>query len=860
MAETRDRELVISPGTYAYVLDGTKGHVSTYAGPHKSSLSATDELVTYNPVTLRFDIVPNQGGAIKNNVMCPMGFYVVLENPARDKHQPEPGKVDVLPLNALQFGRIENLPGPQFFPLWPGQVATVIQGHHLHKNQYLMVRIADDEAAKSNWDKSVVRSAADLGGAQEPAKSAETSDTPRKPQTASRSVLGIDANTLVTGQLIVVKGTDVAFYIPPTGVEVLKDESGQYIRDAITLERLEYSILLDQDGNREYKIGPDVVFPSPTQEFHSRMVTDAVTNRQVQQRKFRAIELQPTNGIYIKVIADYEENGEQYKAGQELFITGREVAIYYPREEHAIMTYGGNDKTYAVAIPAGEGRYVLDRQSGAIHLVTGPDMYLPNPITSVIVRRILTDKECQLYYPGNSEVLNFNRSLAQNGVDAASDPVVMSAAIARNFSPARRELDEGYSASVGNSISSGGLAANRLTRSTTYTPPRMITLNTKFDGAIRIDVWSGHAVQVVNSKGERRTVIGPQTVLLEYDEYLERLSLSTGKPKTDNKRIDTPYLRYISNPVSDIISLKTQDLVDVNVQVKYLIRFEQIEQDQWFAMDNYVQYMVDHLRSMIGNAVRTISVQDFYVNATNILRDVILGKKDEKGDRALKHFSENGMTVYDLELITVEVCDDAIAELLARSRQDHLIEAVALERSAAKSMYVAGIELATRDQARSRAITAEFVAVLDKEQQERQAELTLANIQQTLQQETERGRIEQARAQAKRNFESLLLEITRSQRDLEQVYLEATAERQIRVDTEAAAAHKVRMEALAPALIEAFVGMAQTGQLENIAEHLAPLALVRGESLVGTLQQLVKGTPIEKMLENVQGLSAVAKR
>lgn len=49
--------------------------------------------------------------------------------------------------------------------------------------------------------------------------------------------------------------------------------------------------------------------------------------------------------------------------------------------------------------------------------------------------------------------------------------------------------------------------------------------------------------------------------------------------------------------------------------------------------------------------------------------------------------------------------------------------------------------------------------------------------------------------------------------------------------------------------------MAQTGQLEAIAEHLAPLSIVQGESLSGTFTKLLRGTPLEGMLNNMEKLS-----
>lgn len=68
------------------------------------------------------------------------------------------------------------------------------------------------------------------------------------------------------GQLILIRGNKVSFYIPPTGVEVVKD-GGNYVRQAETLERLEYCLLVDQNGKKRYVRGADVVFPKPTESF-----------------------------------------------------------------------------------------------------------------------------------------------------------------------------------------------------------------------------------------------------------------------------------------------------------------------------------------------------------------------------------------------------------------------------------------------------------------------------------------------------------------------------------------------------------------------------------------------------------------
>jgi major vault protein len=841
----RDTELVLAPGVFAFVQDNTKGQVNTYTGPYKSSLSNTDQLVTFDGK--RFIPCREQAQAIQTNIIVPKGSYVILENPALTGKQPEPG-ISTLQYGSLKTGQMENLPGPQSFPLWPGQIATVVKGHHLRSNQYLLVRIYDDEAAKANWDKTVVKGATD----------ADTKTT--------NTVLGIDKEKLVTGQLIVVQGTGatgVAFYIPPTGVEVLRDENEKYVRDAVTLERLEYSILLDESGNKEYRIGPDVVFPKPTQQFYTKNG----------ERKFRAFELQPTTGIHIKVIADYEENGESFKAGNELFITGEKTPIYYPREEHAIISYGGSEKSFAVAIPGGEGRYVLDRLTGGINLVEGPSMFLPNPIKQVVVRRILSETECDLYYPGNEIIKEINAELRGRRSGSADGDIAFAAASAlEDYLGDTRMATRSFAsyqeaAPALKSAKQVGAFADSLNRGTKYTPPRTITLDTRYEGAVGINVWSGFAVQIVNSKGDRRTVIGPQRVLLQYDEYLERLSLSTGKPKNSDKRIAQAYLRYISNPVSDIISLKTKDLVNVDIQVKYLVRFEEAEKDKWFAVDNYVQYMVDHLRSMIGNTVRNIGVQEFFANAANILRDTVLGVK-ASAERPLKHFSENGMTVYDLELIAFTVKDTSVAELLTRSSQETLVDSIELERAKEKLILTQGKQEAERNTLIETAKTAELKDTIASQAVARREAASLAEIEADIAQERvrldaeigasiARNEGDQTAAEIAKITKALYLDIKVAEDAHTQEIAEQVVAREIKKLTEEANAAKTRTENIPPALVEALVALAQSGQFQAIAEHLAPLSIVRGESLSGTLEQMFKGTPLEGMVNNIANLSKV---
>src|SRR5690606_22928545 len=161
--------------------------------------------------------------ATRSFAVAPVGWYLVLKNPARDGSHPKTGAINNL--IELEIGRKVNIPGPASFALWPGQMVRVIQGHHLRSNQYLLVRVYDEEGAKANWKNAVLRPRAEAAEGE-----AEAIVSAQRPP------------DLTMGTLLVIRGTEVAFYIPPTGVEVVPDVDGNYVREAITLERLEYCI------------------------------------------------------------------------------------------------------------------------------------------------------------------------------------------------------------------------------------------------------------------------------------------------------------------------------------------------------------------------------------------------------------------------------------------------------------------------------------------------------------------------------------------------------------------------------------------------------------------------------------------
>ena len=358
----RQSDLVLAVNEYAFVLNKSTGVIQSHVGPRVVTVSQQEALVIFDSKTKRFVETNDYNRAKQLFTSAPEGWYVVLKNPA-DVY-PEAAKPNFTP-DSLKIGVKINIAGPTSFALFPGQMAKVIRGHKLRTNQYLLARVYDADAAMKSL------------------KSATVLD-------AEGNAKDITKETYFAGQLLVIKGTEVSFYIPPTGIEVLtcEDDPSEFVRDAVTLERLEYCILKDESGDKRYVHGPAVVFPKPTETFVKTPQKTVI---------FRALELSDISGIYLKVIADYEENGVKHPIGEELFLTGKDQKIYYPRPEHAMIQYDGKYMHHAIAIPMGEGRYILNRLAGEVKTVVGPAMYLPDPRFEVVVKRILTAKECETF-------------------------------------------------------------------------------------------------------------------------------------------------------------------------------------------------------------------------------------------------------------------------------------------------------------------------------------------------------------------------------------------------------------------------------------------------------------------------------
>ena len=812
------KDLVLSINEYAYVLDRTKGNVLCHVGPTKTSLSQSDELVRFEPKSKKFRPC-GYNEAISLFASAPENWYLVLKNPTKSGRRPTAGTSNNLPED-IEIGRKINIPGPVSFALYPGQMAKVVKGHALRTNQYLLARVYD--AARASVE----------GG--------QVID-------ADGNVVVPEKKDYVNGQILVIKGTDISFYIPPTGIEVIplqNDDALGYIRDAVTLERLEYCILKDEDGNKRYVHGPEVVFPEPTESFVTSPKGGFI---------FRAIELSKISGIYVKVIAEYaDDDGTVHPVGEELFITGDNQMIYYPRPEHAIINYDEKILHHAIAIPDGEGIYVMNRMNGEIKTVRGPAMYLPDPRVEVVVKRKLSQRECNLWYPGNQTALAYNAGLTEKSLEKA---------IAKSVKAATANLDSSTATaySVTNSVNNinrefqtlAYLESNAgISRGTSYTKPRTITLDNKYDGVVSVDVWTGYAVNVVSKNGTRKVVRGPQTILLDYDQTLEELQLSTGKPKTTDKVEHTVFLRYENNKVSDIISVETKDFVECSVKVSYCVDFDPAYMDSWFSVDNYVKYLCDRIRSLLKREVKKHTIEDFYQNYSDIVRNIAIDYSENTTSEKASNrhegrfFCENGMFVKDCEVLSLTV-ESEIAEIL-ESHQRDMVEK-SLELSDAEARVKVAEALFDAEKKENELASTKLINRMNLQGEEARRKLEI-QAEVNRKQEAEK----QAAKQAEKDMQVLIdaiheAEMTRKQKETDANIAEKQALADIEKAKQEAYAKTVAdvMKSIQPDLVAAIQAQSDSKVFNSIATGIAPYAIGNGESAAEFVDRLLRGTTLE---------------
>ncbi len=579
------------------------------------------------------------------------------------------------------------------------------------------------------------------------------------------------------------------------------------IRRAVVLGEKEYCVIIDADGKREIKVGPARVFPGPYDQF---MVKGS------RQRIYDAYELLPTRALWLRIIAPITRadlaqklprgvplEKDLYQPGDELLLAGVST-FFFPFNEIEVLLPAtgeavvGNDHAHVFIEAIG-----VDQKSG---------IYVRDLATGEV--RLVRGKQSYLVDPRKE--VQITRTIpadAWNLWIAANEP-------------------------------------HKATGEPVTTP-----------WAVSITVPHNTAVLATSADGQR-VIEGPCVTLLAYEEALTPILLSTGTPKSDDSPLRTCFLRTVGNRVSDVITIETADFVRISSRVSYSVTFVRDHKDKWFNHENYVQVMVEHLRSLVRGRCRTQTLSALWPRLPDFIRDTILGERADKG-RPGRVSLENGTHVTEVEVLTSTIEDRSIAELMQRVQTQSVTLQIG-DRQAQENLASGKLraeierqvqELATA--AREREATsqaqvqrlaheASLVKARDEEAlaRERQrmadereaAALSARGERDTVAKEVELellARDATARAAAQKTLHEVEIELQRRVKELEILLVQAHS-----------AATVAERNAVQRGLIEAMVGLGDKILLGEAAANMNLISLFKGKDVATLLADVLGGTKV----------------
>ncbi|MDF1660744.1 MAG: hypothetical protein P1V97_03175 [Planctomycetota bacterium] len=931
MGERGSRKIPVTEREFLWVQDDDKGEVVLHVGPTMVSPTAADRIVIDdNKGRFREDV----SGRPQRMVEVDDNQYAVLENPLLEPDQGpngrfKPGRNESRP---LKNGTRKMIPGPCSFWLRPGQRCEVRDAHELGSSQYLVVKVYGEVDNEAPYYNITAKSAAIR----------ETTD-----DTDAEQLSDVDSGIELTrGQLIVIRGLDTQFYIPPTGLDIVPDTSidsdgtrldaraaaamlaqvetiaptpepipdfassnmyaaeealdededddeyyrevqkraprsrnrkkkpnaamppppqqqrrmppppvpqaassnlladagpsssmilgniaqipalrqavekearkARLVRDAVVLGEKEYCVIINADGKRQIKVGPARVFPGPYDQFQY-LGSD--------NRVYEAYELLPQRALWVRFIAPMPKSQlakhlprnikleeDQYEPGDELLITGVNT-FFFPFNEIEILSPSNGQPIFG------------------------------NDHSKVFIEAIGIDQKSGIYC---SDLATGEVKLVRGKCSYLVDP-------RKEVHIARRVPPEDWN----NWIAFG--EKHKLARE---------PINTWW--ALSIIVPPNTAC-LATSANSQRVIEGPCVTLLEYEERLVPLQLSTGVPKNEDNALETCFLRVVGNRVSDSITVETADFVEVKVRVSYGVTFQREKKNLWFGTENYVQVMCEHLRSLVRNICRTRSLIDLWPKLPTLIRDTILGKKDGDNARPGRAFEEYGFVVTEVEVLSSQIQDPNIGDLMrqmqnesvalqigdrqanekyesANKRSDldvkhHELKLGAEKRNAEFQGLVAQLEqdlrlgtLRRQEELEHEKVTLTAKRTLDAtKSQNEQDQLSLGATVERLEKETA------ARVEANRL------------KHLEEIeYQSALSQIEMALTKASADATVAEREAVQAGLVEAMTGLGDKIMLGEAAKNMNLVSLFQGKDVGTILTEILGGTKVTKTLSDLR--------
>ncbi|MCK5320331.1 hypothetical protein KAJ61_03005 [Candidatus Parcubacteria bacterium] len=854
MNEIEKRPLLVEQ--FAWAVTRKDGQLCNFIGPDPLT-EITEDCQPLTSVDMegtdKFVQVGSMYEAIQEFVKIQPDEYVVIHNPSVKFDEDYPNGVYKSKGNEMKDLAIgkKRVVTAGSFPLWPRQWVEKRKIHRLSASQYLMAEVESanidinapyydltvkcanietaviDETVATEMEEDVTK-VSDISevideNAEEAKKSddedSESNDEKQLPLITDKESQP-KSNVLKFGQRIIIPGNLTPAYIPPTGIEIVPDEDGNIVRDAVVLDPTEFCIIRNKIGEPEVYGGKGRVFPGPYDIFE----TNGSRNR-----VYDAYHIRPDRGILLRTMADVSAKKlceqlpvdieklekTEYGKGDEIFI-GEFDAYIIPSNLFNIINpdtrqpHTGNNHSdiyvKSIGVDQKSGVYVADVNTGNVELIRGETKLLLDPRKSKHVERRV---------PAHLWNLMIGKG----------EP--------------HKIVDEDIRAMV----------------TTPWAPSIPIKNN---------------EAALITSKDGRRQVTGPCLELLKYEEILEILTLSQGKEKTDEHQLETCFLRVTGNRVTDLVKLKTSDRITVNVRLEYGVQFvgeTEDDKEKWFNHKDYVMLLCTNLRSRLRATAHMTPLTELVKTLPDFVRDTILGKKEDEQHRPGLLFKENNMLVEEVEILDYRIEDQDVAFSISEASSKIVTRLV---EDAAKEAIL--------DSEKKRAKIEEEMAELNKNNSERDRKVSIKRIEDSKAVDEYIYNMDHKLSMLEKGFEA---EISKIVQKIANEEAEALRERdaadqrtvltllakkranvvgfrkalnrlhRLTVDTESAADEK-RLLAIQPKLIEALQDGVDKKLMAELASNLpqatGTLGLLLGKGGIDAVKGIVKGTRFESAI------------
>jgi major vault protein len=600
------------------------------------------------------------------------------------------------------------------------------------------------------------------------------------------------------------------------------------VRQAVVLGPTEFCVLFDEDGKPRTHKGPGRVFPGPYDVFR----TEGSRNR-----VYDAYHLRVDRGILMRIVADRisrQDLARQLPEGAAGFLEEKDF-------------YGKGDEIFIEGFDA----YLVPSSSIEVINPETRQPHIGNDHSEVYVYSIGVDQKSGVYV---ANVSTGNITLIKGEKKVPIDP--------RKSKHVKRRIPK----DLWNLMIGKGEPHKMTNQAMVETP-----------WAMNVMISNNEAV-MVTSKDSRRVVVGPRMELLEYDEWLEVLTLSKGRPKNEDETISTCFLRVTGNRITDQFYIETSDFVKIKIDVVYGVEFVGTTDDeraQWFNDPNYVMLLCNNLRSRYKLAARKKTLKELYPIIPDFLRNTALGeKKAEEGKDSHRpglRFEENNMLLKEVEVLNIYIPDDEISEALIehnrtviKGEMDIAIARASLETAKARNAIDIGISEIRIEKAErikevelKEAATAHEVEIKRNELAHAISELVALNQaaiakinEQTVNDKAYFTRVRlNADSEAEIGRESArrlkIVEFRNALKEIQVALIQATS----KADVE-------RLQAIQAGMIEAIEGLGDKQLMTSLAEHLpqatGSLGLLLGKGGLDALTKMISGTPFASALNALQ--------